>query len=431
MSTTQAEYERKRCGARQAVERLRRDDTIALPILTGQPAALLAGLAERDDWQGLTLFGGLLIEPYAILMRPGVRYISGFFGPLERMLINAGGAIEFLPSDFLGWDRWARSRRPRVVASAVAPMDEHGYFSFGLHAGATFDAFVSAARDPERLAIAEVVRDMPHVYGLGEYGAHRVHVSEVDVVIESDRAAFVLPSEAPTDADRAIAAHVESLVPEGATLQFGIGAVPNIVAGLLADGPKGDFGVHTEMFVDGIMRLHRAGKVSNRKGIHDGFSIATFAAGSAELNQWLHRNPEVRLLPVTQVNDPAIIRRNRRMISINGALAVDAHGQIMAESIGARQYSGVGGHELFVMGARDSEEGKSIVCLRATATVEGRPVSTLVAQFPAGTPITTPRQHVEYVVTEYGIAYLGPLSTRERRAALAAIAHPDLRAALD
>jgi acyl-CoA hydrolase len=431
MSTAQAEYERKRCSARQAVARLRRDDTVAVPILTGQPAALLTALAERDDWQELTLFSGLLIEPYPILLRPGVRYISGFLGPIERMLIDAGGAIDFLPSDFLGWDRWARSQSPRVVASAVAPMDEHGYFSFALHAGATFDAFLSATRDPERVAIAEVVRDLPHVYGLGEHGAHRVHVSEVDAVVESDRSAFVLPVEAPTEVDRAIAARVESLIPEGATLQFGIGAVPNIVATLLAEGPKGDFGVHTEMFVDGIMRLHGADKITNRKGIHDGFSVATFAAGSAELNRWLHRNPEVRLLPVTQVNDPAIIRRNRRMVSINGALGVDVHGQIMAESIGARQYSGVGGHELFVMGARDSEGGKSIVCLRATATVDGRPVSTIVAQFPAGTPVSTPRQHVDYVVTEYGIAHLGPLTSRERRAALAAIAHPDLRAELD
>jgi acyl-CoA hydrolase len=199
-------------------------------------------------------------------------------------------------------------------------------------------------RDPGRLAIAEVIPNMPHVFGLGQFGGHRVHVSEVDVIVESDRAAFVLPDAPVSDADREIGAYVESLVPDGATLQFGIGAIPNIVALLLAAGDKGDFGIHTEMFVEGIMRLHQAGKVSNHKGIFDGFSIATFGAGSAELYRWMHCNPEVRMLPVMQVNDPAIIRQNRRMVSINGAIAIDLNGQVTADCIGPRQYSGVGGH---------------------------------------------------------------------------------------
>ncbi len=192
-------------------------------------------------------------------------------------------------------------------------MDERGFFSLGLHSGATFGAFLAAACDADRLAIVEVVHDMPHVFGLGQYGGHRVHVSEVDCVIESDRSVFVLPDTPISDAARAIAQQVERLIDDGATLQFGIGAIPNGVAQLLAAGNKGDFGIHTEMLVDGIMHLHQAGKVSNHKGIFDGFSVATFATGSAALYQWMHRNPEVRMLPVAQVNDPAIIRQNRRM----------------------------------------------------------------------------------------------------------------------
>ena len=309
-------------------------------------------------------------------------------------------------------------------------MDERGFFSFGLHAGATYESFCAAARDPKRLAIAEVVADMPCVYGLGEHGGNRIHVSEVDCVVESDRSAFVLPDIAVTDADERIAAHVEQLIDDGATLQFGIGGIPNSVARLLADGGKGDFGIHTEMFVDGIMRLHQAGKVTNHKGIFDGFSIATFAAGSADLYRWLHRNPEVRMLPVAQVNDPAIIRRNRRMVSVNGALAVDLSGQVMADTIGARQYSGVGGHELFVIGAHDAEGGKSIICLHSTASVGGQTLSSIVAELPLGTPVSTPRHHVQYVVTEFGVANLGMLTARERRAALIGIAHPDFRDAL-
>ncbi len=425
-----AAYRRKLCSARTAVDRLGREDTLAVPIATGQPAAFLAALGERDDWRNLVVFGGLLVEPYAFLQRPQIRFISGFFGPIERMHRAAGGEIDYLPADFLGWARYARLASPRVVATAVAPMDERGFFSLGLHAGATFEALMTAGRDPERVAIVEVVRDMPHVYGLGQYGGHRIHVSEVDCVIESDRSPFVLPEVGVTEADERIAEHVEALIDDGATLQFGIGGIPNCVAQLLADGHKGDFGIHTEMFVDGIMQLHRAGKVSNHKGIFDGFSVATFAAGSAELYRWLHRNPEVRMLPVEQVNDPAIIRRNRRMVSVNGAIAIDLAGQVMADTLGPTQYSGVGGHELFVIGAHDSAEGKSIICVHSTASVHGRTLSSIVPALPNGTPVSTPRHHVQYVVTEWGVANLGMLTANERREALIAIAHPDVRSAL-
>jgi acyl-CoA hydrolase len=167
--------------------------------------------------------------------------------------------------------------------------------------------------------------------------------------------------------------------------------------------------------------------VSNHKGVFDGFSISTFAAGSAELYRWMDRNPEVRMLPVAEVNDPAIIRRNRRMVSINGAMAIDLTSQVMADTLGRRQYSGVGGHELFVIGAHDCPDGKSIICLHSTATVGGRPVSTIVAELPSGTPVTTPRHHVQYVVTEHGIANLGLLPARARAEALIAIADPAFR----
>jgi acyl-CoA hydrolase len=430
MTTAAATYKQKLRTPRNAIDLLRREDVLAVPIATGQPAGTLAALGERSDWTKLVLFGALFTEPHAALRHPGVRCISGFFGPVERALQAAGANIDYLPADFLGWQRYARQLKPRVVASAVAPMDERGFFSFGLHSGATFEAFLEAGRDPARIAIAEVVADMPHVFGLGQYGAHRVHVDDVDCVVESDRSAFVLPPSEASAADQAIAHHIEGLISDGATLQFGIGAIPNSVAQILADSSKGDFGIHTEMFVDGIMHLHRAGKVSNHKGVFDGFSVATFAAGSAELYRWMDRNPEVRMLPVAEVNDPAVIRRNRRMVSINGALAIDLSGQVMADTIGPRQFSGVGGHELFVIGAHDCPEGRSIICLRSTAVADDQRVSTIVAALPAGTPITTPRHHVQYVVTEHGVADLGMLSAKERAQALVAIAHPDFRAQL-
>ncbi|OFV87565.1 MAG: hypothetical protein A3J75_08065 [Acidobacteria bacterium RBG_16_68_9] len=413
--------------ARESVDLIRPIDTLAAPIITGQPAAFLSALAERDDYEDLAIFGGLLIEEYAVLRQRGVRYLSGFYGPIDRGLKSAGAHVAYLPVDFLGWEWYARRATPRVIASALSPMDTRGFLSFGLHAGAVFEPFREAARDPNRLAIGEVVRDMPYVLGLGRYGGHRIHISELDCVIESDRSAHELPVSPVSEADEAIARHVERLIEDGSTLQFGIGAIPNIVGQLLAEGTKGDFGIHTEMMVEGIMRLHEAGKVTNRKGIFDGFSVATFAAGSRALYRWMHRNPKVKLLPVGQVNDPAIIRRNRCMVSVNGALAVDLSGQIMADTIGPRQYSGVGGHELFAVGAHDSPGGKSIICLHSTAAVGGKTVSTITVHLPPGTRVTTPRHHVQYIVTEHGAADLGMLGDGERAQALAEIAHPDFR----
>jgi acyl-CoA hydrolase len=426
-----AVYRTKLKSAAEAVALLRSEDMLALPIATGEPAAFLTALGERQDFRALAVFGGLLTAPYPAFTHAGVRFISGFYGPIERMMRGAGANVDYLPADFLGWERYAQASRPRVVASALSPMDERGYLGFGLHAGATFHTFLQAARDPDRLAIGEVMRDMPQVRGIERFGGHRIHVSQIDCLIESDRSVFELEAQQSAEEDERIARYVEGLIAEGSTLQFGIGGIPNIVAQLLAHGRKGDFGIHTEMLVDGIMHLHRSGKVSNHKGVFDGYSIATFAAGSRALYEWMHRNPEVRMLPVAQVNDPAIIRRNRRMVSINGAIAIDLSGQVMADTIGPRQYSGVGGHELFVMGAGASAEGKSIICLHSCATVSGQRVSSIVAALPLGTAVTTPRHQVQYVVTEHGVADLAMLTARDRATALVRIAHPDFRPALE
>src|SRR5262245_28050549 len=149
-------YRSKLKSLREAVDLIRPDDTLAAPIATGQPAAFLDALAQRNDYRNLTVFSGLLIEPYPVLRQPGVRLISGFYGPIERLLKSTGVNVDYLPADFLGWERYAMRVPPRVIVSALAPMDEGGFLSFGLHAGATFNAFLDAARDPHRLAIAEV-----------------------------------------------------------------------------------------------------------------------------------------------------------------------------------------------------------------------------------------------------------------------------------
>jgi len=227
--------------------------------------------------------------------------------------------------------------------------------------------------------------------------------------------------------DRAIAAHVRAFVTDGATLQTGIGAVPSTVAALLAEGDGGDYGIHSEMFTTGLMRLHQAGKVTNRKGVYDGVSVSTFAAGSRELYDWLHENREVAFLPVDLVNSPDAIARNRTMVTINAAMAVDIHGQVVADTIDGVQYSGIGGHEDFVSGPALDLTDRSLLCLPSTITRGGETRSRIVPWFGPGAVITTPRHQVDVIVTEYGAAELSGKTVHQRGQALAAIAHPDFR----
>jgi acyl-CoA hydrolase len=184
------------------------------------------------------------------------------------------------------------------------------------------------------------------------------------------------------------------------------------------------------MFTTGLMRLHQAGKITNRKGHHDGYSICTFALGTRELYDWLDGNEQVRFLPVEAVNSAEAIGRNRRMVAINGALAADLYGQLAADTLAGRQFSGIGGHEDFVSGASLAPGGRSLVCLPASADSNGRRVSRIVCAFPPGVVATTPRHAADVVITEYGAAELSGRSVEERARALVAIAHPDLRDAL-
>lgn len=414
----------------EAVALFRPADTLAVPLGPGQPTALLHALGARDDWAGLHVLGALLVDLFPVFARPGVRLDSGFFGPVERALQQAGHDVRFVPADFRRFSHLAQRMAPRVMAVAVAPPDADGRMSLSLHAGAGIEEVHRCGRDPDRLLIAEVNPGLPRTHGLPPEHPHALGADEVDVITTSDRPVIALPEVLATAAEQRIAALACEFIPEGATLQTGIGGVPSQVAALLAAGSGGDYGIHSEMFTDGLMQLHRAGKVSNRKGVYDGFSVATFAMGSHALYEWLDDNAAVRFLPVEFVNEPGLIARNRRMISINGALAVDLAGQIVADCIGGRQHSGIGGHEDFVTGAGYAPEGRSLICLPATARTAGGVVSRIVARFAPGSRVTTPRHQVDVVITEFGAARLAGLSTGERAEALTAIAHPAVREAL-
>ena len=351
-----------------AVSIVRPVDTLAVPLGPGVPGGFLHALGERDDFTRLEVFGALLPDLYQLFMRSGVHYRSGFFGPAERFLRDAGASVDFVPSDFRRFEPILQHLRPRIMATAAAPPVD-GWVSLSVHAGASVEELHRAGADPDRVLLVEVSPHFPRTFGLGEH-EHRLHVDEIDVLVETDRRPLDLADAAPTPEETAIAEFVASFVTDGCTLQTGIGGVPSQVAKILASGPHGDFGIHSEMFTTGLMHLHRAGKVTNRKGgAFDGVSITTFAAGVPELYEWLHENDEVRFLPVRHVNSPEAIARNRHMVTINGAMAVDLSGQVVADTILGKQFSGVGGHEDFVSGPGLSADGRSMICLPSTSTV--------------------------------------------------------------
>jgi acyl-CoA hydrolase len=412
----------------EAAALFRPRDTFGMPLGPGQPASLLHALGERDDWEHLDVFGALLLDLYALFTKPGVRYVSGFFGPAERVLVDTGANVEFVPADFRRFVTIAEQFAPRIVATAATLPDSGGWMSLSLHAGATVREIERAGADPDRLLIVETNPHLPRTLGLPPEHPHRLHVDAVDVVIDGDRPPFPLEDPAPSEVERAIARHAATFVHDGTTLQTGIGGIPSSVVALLAEGSGGDYGVHSEMFTTGLMQLHRAGKVTNRhKGIFDGLSICTFALGTAELYEWLDGNDAVRFAPVDVVNAPHTVAANRDIVSINGAISVDLYGQVVADRIFGKQYSGIGGHEDFVMVSGLQLEDRSLVCLPSTAVIQGQMLSRIVTAVPEGATVTSPRHQVDVVITEHGIAELRGRTMRERAVALAAIAHPDFR----
>ncbi len=416
--------------AEQAAARLQTDDTLGMPLGPGQPPAFLRALGEREDWTDLRVYGALLAVLTELFSRPGVAYLSGFFGPLERALRDSGANIGFAPADFRRFGPLLERQAPRVMTTVATPPDADGWCSLSLHGGGTIDELRRAGADPDRLLVVEVSDAYPRTFGFGESHRHALHVDEIDVLVRSTESPFALPGgdAPPTDADKAIAEHTVGIIPSGATLQTGIGSIPNQIATLLAEGDGGDYGLHSEMFTDGCMRLHRAGKITNTgKGQYAGVSVTTFAFGSPELYEWLDGNESVAFLPVEIVNSPEVIGANNDMISINGALAIDIHGQVVADTINGDQFSGIGGAEDFVAGAGLDLADRSLICLPSTFEKDGELQSRIVPWFGPGAVITTPRHQVDVIVTEYGVAELEGKTVKERGEALAAIAHPQFR----
>ena len=304
-----------------------------------------------------------------------------------------------------------------VALVQTSPPDEHGFLSLGT----SVDCTLTAARCA-RHVIAEVNDQMPRTFGDAF-----LHISRVDAVVETSRPLLELEPEAPTDVQERIAENVASLIPDGATLQTGIGGIPDAVLSRLWD--RRDLGIHSEMCSDGVVPLIEAGVINGeRKSLHRGKVVIGFVLGTRKLFRFIHENPLFELHPTAYVNDPFVIAQNDRMIAINSAIQVDLTGQVCADSIGTRPYSGFGGQVDFMRGAARSKGGKPIIALPSTA--KNGTVSRIAPVLDPGAGVVTSRGDVHYVITEHGIAYLHGKTLRQRAEALISIADPRFRGEL-
>ena len=302
-----------------------------------------------------------------------------------------------------------------VAVITMTPPNEDGFCSYGVSCD-----YGRAASKAAKILIAEMNDRLPFV--LGEQ--NRIHISEIDYIVPCSYEVPSIPMPTISEVERNIAKYCASLVKDGSTLQFGIGSIPNAIAQELVD--KKDLGIHTEMFSDSVVELMKKGVVNNsKKNIHKGKVISTFIMGTPELYEFVNNNPDIELYPVEYVNDPFVIGQNDNVVSINSCLEVDLMGQVNSESIGLKQFSGSGGQVDFVRGAAASKGGISIMAMPSTAA-KGT-LSRIVPFLAQGAAVTTSRNDVDYVVTEYGIASLRYKTLRQRAESLIKIAHPDFR----
>ncbi len=415
-------YLQKRMNATDAVRLVRNGDFIIVPTAAGEPPTLLTALSEqRRDFLDVKVAQILAIRKYGYIdpdTADHVRHVAFFYGGATRAGGQAGW-VDFIPAYF--------SELPQqierglvgsdVVFAMASPMDSHGYFSVSLGADYTMAAMARA-----RVVVLEVNPNVPYAYG----NCH-VHVSKISALVESSEPVFEvgLPKIGPVQ--EAIGKYVADMIDDGSTLQIGYGGIPDAVVMQLTH--KHDLGIHTEMIGDGILSLVECGAVTNRrKNYLPGKMIATFALGSQKLYRFLDRNPGVEIHPVDFTNDPYLAGQNDNMVAINATLQIDLLGQCGSESLGYSPYSGTGGQSDFVRAANRSRGGKAFIVVPSTAKNDS--ISRIVPCLSPGTHVSTSKNDINYVVTEFGVAQLRGKSAKQRARELISIAHPNFRAEL-
>jgi len=422
MNAYQSEYKSKLTTASEAIEPIANGETIVYGMSISQPPALLAALADRardDKLHGIRLYSFLplkhaldtVLDPY---LADCIQNLSWFVGGADRNLIKTGltyhvptylHQIPRLCRDFMEID---------TVITTVSPMDKSGYFTFG-----TANDYISTATRHCKRLIVEVNENMPRVFG-----ESLLHVSEVDLIVENTVDLIEMPPPAPRPEDEIIGPMLAEMVPDGGTIQLGIGGLPNAITRYLTNHK--DIGVHTELLTEGMIDLIEKGVITGkRKNLHPRKNVFTTASGTRRMYEFMDDNPSMESYPASYVCSPTVIARNDNMIAVNAILEVDLLGQANAEYLGGTTYSGTGGQLDFIRGAFDSRGGKAILTFYSTA--KGGKLSRIVPQLEQGSIVTTPRNDAFYLVTEYGVANLKGKSTKERALAIINLAHPRYR----
>lgn len=404
--------------APKALAGVRRGSRVFVGSGCAEPVLLVEALAGRDDLADVEVIHIMTIgqAPYARAAQGGrFRHNAFFIGSNVREAVAAGEA-DYTPVFLSEIPALFRTRRLPLDFALISttPPDAHGFCSLGVSVDVVKSAVQAAG-----VVIAEVNPTMPRTHGAGF-----LHVDEIDFFVHNPAPILEIPIPRPDEASARIGRFCADLIPHGATLQLGIGEIPNAVLTALAG--KTDLGLHSEMISDGVIDLIESGTITcGRKTLHAGKAVTSFCMGSRRLYDFVDDNPFFEFLPTEYVNDPFVIARNDRMISINSALQVDLTGQVCADSIGTRFYSGIGGQVDFIRGAARSKDGRSILAL--TSTAKGGTVSRIVPVLTEGAGVVTTRGDVHTVVTEYGVAELKGRTVRERSLALISIAHPKFR----
>lgn len=385
-----------------------------------EPTKILEALLERAQKENLTDIKHCLLLPMRSQkyleagMEKHIYHVSHFISAFDREPIWEGRA-EYMPSHYsqvpIVWQEFLET--PDVFYCTVSPMDEHGYFSFGTSGD------MGNVRRLAKKVFVEVNPTMPRTFG-----NCFIHINEIDALIENDMPITEFPPVKINEKDIKIGQMIAEEIPNGATIQLGIGGIPNAVAKSLID--KKDLGVHSEMFCDSMVDLYNAGIITNsKKTIHRGKFVAAFTFGMRQTYDFLHNNPAVEFHPVDYVNDPCVIAQNDNMMSINSCIEIDLFGQVCAETMGPKNFSGVGGQMDFVRGAAASKGGKSFIAFQSTTKNDN--ISKIKPVLTYGSCVSTTRNDVEYVVTEYGITRLKGLTCSQRAKELIKIAHPKFR----
>lgn len=417
------EYKQKLTNAEEAVKIINSGETVYIGTCSSVALVLIDALwNRREELENVKIASSLISKPTPLFDETkGNPFTFGtfFMGSKERKVRDNGLKLNYTSVHLSQIDIWCKEvMRPDVCLFEVSEPDENGYMCYG-PSGIALQKYLKECADR---VIVQVNKQTPYIFGQNNL----IHVSEVDAIIEVDEELATLANPEIDEVTEKLSKVIVDQVPEGATIQLGLGSLSTAIGFGLGD--KNDLGIHSELMSEPMLELMINGNVTNKyKGFMDGKSVFAFALGSTKLYQYLNRNENVYGAEFPFVNDPRNIAKNKKMISINSTMAFDIFGQAASDSLGWKQQSATGGQLDFVRGAQWSEGGKSIIATTSSFIKNGKRISKIVAAFPEGTAITTPRSDIQYVATEYGCVNLKILNMSDRVKAMINLAHPDFR----